>query len=107
MQGPTQAMQGNRTRAVAAIPEVAEASGASILARLLELRRAPPGGLPADRTEWVNRPQTAQELEALRRGIARGVPFGREEWVKRIAREWGLESTLRPRGRPRKAKEGS
>jgi putative transposase len=67
----------------------------------------PPGGLPEDWSEWVNRPQTDKELAALQRCMDRGVPFGREAWVKRIAVEWGLESTLRPRGRPRKADKGS
>jgi len=67
----------------------------------------PPGGLPPDWSEWVNRPQTDEELAALRRCVAHGCPFGREDWVKRMASECGLESTLRPRGRPRKANNGS
>ncbi|MCE5277103.1 MAG: transposase, partial [Planctomycetaceae bacterium] len=67
---------------------------------------APPGGLPEDWIEWVNRPHTDKELAALQRSVERGVPFGREPWVKRMAAEWGLESTLRPRGRPRKAEQG-
>jgi len=62
----------------------------------------PPKGLPADWIEFVQRPHTQEELDALRRCILRGAPFGREAWVKRMARAWGLESTLRPRGRPRK-----
>ena len=62
---------------------------------------APPGGLPADWSHVVNRPQTDKELAALARCIARGCPFGREAWVKRMAAEWNLTSTLRPRGRPR------
>ena len=62
----------------------------------------PAGGVPDDWLELVNRPQTDQELAALSRCTARGAPFGREAWVKRMAAEWGLESTLRPRGRPKK-----
>ena len=31
----------------------------------------------------------------------RGRPFGEEGWVRRMARRFGIESTLRPRGRPR------
>jgi putative transposase len=57
---------------------------------------------PADWLEQVNRPQRDEELAALRRCVRRGRPFGRELWVKQMARQWGLESTLRPRGRPRK-----
>ena len=62
----------------------------------------PPGGLPGDWLEQVNRPQSEEELAALARSIGRGVPFGRESWVKRFVADHGLESTLRPRGRPRK-----
>ena len=53
---------------------------------------------------WVNRvnePLTEKELEAVRWSVKRGSPFGNETWVESIARRFGLESTLRPRGRPR------
>lgn len=53
--------------------------------------------------ETVNRPMTAAEEEALRRSVNRGTPWGAAGWQKRIARRLGLESTLRPRGRPKKA----
>jgi len=52
---------------------------------------------------WVNRvnePLTEKEHEAVRWSIKRGSPFGNETWVESIARRFGLESTLRPRGRP-------
>ena len=39
---------------------------------------------------------------ALRRSVERGTPFGSEHWVVKTATELGLQSTLRPRGRPRK-----
>jgi len=68
----------------------------------------PATGLPANWLDVVNRPQTQEELDALVRCIRRGCPFGREQWVKRMAAEWNLDSTLRPRGRPRKEdKKGS
>ena len=67
----------------------------------------PPGGLPADWAAYVNRPQSERELSALRRCIRRGRPFGREQWVRRFAEQFGLDSSLRPRGRPRKDKKGS
>jgi len=60
---------------------------------------------PADWLEAVNRPQSDDELAALRRCIARGRPFGSQPWVRRIAADCGLESTLRPRGRPRKKRK--
>ena len=50
----------------------------------------------------VNRPETPQELEALRKSVQRGCPFGSESWQTRTAKRLSLESTLRPRGRPRK-----
>jgi putative transposase len=53
--------------------------------------------------EKVNEPQTQAELTALRRSVQRGQPFGSERWLRRIVGNLGLETTLRPRGRPRKA----
>ena len=60
--------------------------------------------IPRPRTwrELVNRPHTDAELEALRRSVVRGAPFGAPDWQQRTASDLGLESTLRPRGRPRK-----
>jgi putative transposase len=34
--------------------------------------------------------------------VQRGRPFGSEKWQKATAKRLGLESTFRPRGRPRK-----
>ena len=50
----------------------------------------------------VNRPQSDAELEALCRSVTRCAPFGDAAWQKRVAARLGLESTLRPRGRPKK-----
>lgn len=56
--------------------------------------------------DWVNEPQTEAELTALRDSVARGTPYGSEHSQKVTATRLGLESTLRPRGRPRtKAKK--
>lgn len=52
--------------------------------------------------DHVNAPQTEGELAAIRRCIARGSPFGDATWIERTVSELGLETTLRPRGRPRK-----
>lgn len=57
--------------------------------------------------EEVNAPQTEAELSALQRCVQRGSPFGESDWRDRMVRLLGLESTLRPRGRPRKAEKGS
>jgi putative transposase len=55
---------------------------------------------PRDWTTSVNRPHTASELESLRISAQRGRPFGDEGWMRRMAKRFGMESTLRPRGRP-------
>jgi putative transposase len=58
---------------------------------------------PAHWLEYVNTPQTEAEVEQLRESTRRGRPFGHDAWVKDTARRLGLESSMRPRGRPRKA----
>jgi len=62
------------------------------------------GPLPMPRRwrQHVQRPQTEAELEALRRSVVRGARFGEASWQERTAKKLGLQSTLRPRGRPRK-----
>ncbi|QEG41596.1 hypothetical protein UC8_36210 [Roseimaritima ulvae] len=52
-------------------------------------------------TRRVNEPLCDKELKAVRWSVKRGCPFGEQAWVESIARRLGLESTLRPRGRPR------
>ena len=52
--------------------------------------------------ERVNRPLTAAELKAVRHSVNRGSPFGDENWVQVISRHLNLQSTIRPRGRPKK-----
>lgn len=56
----------------------------------------------ANWVEHVNTLASEAELASLRRSIARGVPFGPAAWIEATAARLGLESTLRPRGRPRK-----
>jgi hypothetical protein len=55
----------------------------------------------------VNRPQDEKELEWLRQCVLRGRPYGDDAWVRRTAAKLGLESSLRPVGRPRKTPEKS
>ena len=57
-----------------------------------------------DWLDWVNQPQTETELKALRESISRSRPFGTKSWQHDTAKKLGLESTLRPRGRPWKKK---
>jgi putative transposase len=51
--------------------------------------------------ERVNKPLSDKELEAVRQCVQRGSPLGDEDWIAATTRRLGLQSTLRPRGRPR------
>lgn len=52
----------------------------------------------------VNAGENTEELEALRKSVQRGAPYGHAKWQERTASRLGLESSLRPRGRPRLVK---
>jgi hypothetical protein len=66
-----------------------------------------PVARPRGWTAHVNAPQTEAELEAIRRCVRRGQPFGDERWTERMVKRLGLETTMRPRGRPPKDAKGS
>jgi len=51
--------------------------------------------------EHVNEPQHEAEAQAIAASIRRGRPYGGEAWQSKVARQLGLEHTLRERGRPR------
>ncbi|MEM9366413.1 MAG: hypothetical protein AAGD07_10490 [Planctomycetota bacterium] len=57
---------------------------------------------PAGWIDRVNTPLGDKELDQIRWSIRRGSPLGDASWVDSTARRLDLESTLRPRGRPRK-----
>jgi putative transposase len=61
----------------------------------------------ANWVDHVNHPLTEAELAAVRRSVQRGSPFGGSDWSERTIRRLGLESTLRPRGRPKMFLKGS
>jgi putative transposase len=61
---------------------------------------AGPVVLPRRWRQHVQARQTKAEVAALRLSLVRGSPFGDAEWQQRTAKQLGLESTLRPRGRP-------
>jgi putative transposase len=61
-----------------------------------------PAARPRNWLGYVNRAETPLKLEALRKSVQRGCPFGSESWQTRTAKRLSLESSLRPRGRPRK-----
>ena len=43
-----------------------------------------------------------QEVEKIRHAIKKSKPYGSEEWVSATVAQFGLENTLRNRGRPGK-----
>jgi len=61
-----------------------------------------PVPLGRDWSAFVDAPQTSAEVATLRRSVTRGAPFGSDHWQQETAEVLGLESTLRPRGRPPK-----
>ncbi len=60
---------------------------------------------PRQRVRFVNGVETEAEVAALRRSVQRGSPYGSEGWSKAAAADLRIESSLRPRGRPRKEVE--
>ena len=65
---------------------------------------ASPVPRPANWLKIVNQPQTEAEAVSLRESLRRGRPLGHSDWTMATADRLGLELSLRPRGRPRKAK---
>ncbi len=57
--------------------------------------------------EYVNEPHSELELTAIRRSVKRGSPLGTESWSSQTVERLGLQSTLRPHGRPKKSQNGS
>ena len=62
-----------------------------------------PVARPRNYIALLNEPQTGAEGDAaVRQALLRSAPFGDDEWRLKTAKNFGQESTLRPRGRPRK-----
>jgi putative transposase len=66
-----------------------------------------PVALRRDWINWVNRAETAAELEALRTSVNRGRPFGEAGWQSRVAVRLKLQQTLRDPWRPKKRREAN
>ena len=49
----------------------------------------------------MNEPLTEKEFKEVRWAVRRGNPFGEVTWGESLAQRLDLESTSRPRGRPR------
>jgi putative transposase len=58
---------------------------------------------PVNWAHIVNGVDDDRELAEIRLAVKRGSPFGDAQWTQETARRLGLESSLRPRGRPKKA----
>ncbi|MEJ7593809.1 MAG: hypothetical protein WKF77_19900 [Planctomycetaceae bacterium] len=58
---------------------------------------------PSHWTHHVNGVQTEAELRSLRRSFALSTLFGDTRWQKTTAKQLALESSPRPRGRPKKS----
>ena len=68
---------------------------------IIELATWPVRRLPG----WTKRVNTAlseKEVSAIRHSVKRGKPYGDEKWTAKTVKKFGLESTMRPRGRPKK-----
>ncbi len=65
--------------------------------------------LPRKRSwlDHVNAPLTESEYTQLQLCVQRGCPFGDDHWNARKIKQLGLESTITPRGRPRRIDKGS
>jgi putative transposase len=66
------------------------------------LWRGPPEPRDARWLSRVNKPLSAGDLQRLRHSVQRGRPFGNESWTEQTAVRLGLESCLRPPGRPKR-----
>ena len=59
-------------------------------------------------TDWlahVDEPLSASQLASIRQSVNRQRPFGEPDWQTTIAGLFGLESTMRPRGRTRSKRD--
>jgi putative transposase len=81
----------------------------SLRQRLSRLKLPPLCSWPVDRpanwTTLVNEQIVETQLQQVRESVQRERPLGSVQWVRRTARRAGLEQTLHPRGRPRRAVE--
>jgi putative transposase len=73
--------------------------------RIEDIMDTPPIELPNEWAEYINQKDTKTDLDTIRNSVNRQAPLGEEDWQMRVAQEYGLESTLNPRGRPLKREE--
>ncbi len=59
-------------------------------------------GEPEDYIKFLAQPITGKEIEKIERSEIKGVPFGDDNYVLTTVEKYGLDSTLREKGRPKK-----
>ena len=57
---------------------------------------------PKEYLQWLNQSAPQEETDKIRYAIQRSRPYGSQDWVSKAAAQFGLETTLHPRGRPNK-----
>ncbi len=57
--------------------------------------------LPRNWRSRVNKVETEEELTSIRHSVRRGLPFGDDQWTRSSSVRLGLETTTRPKGRPK------
>ncbi len=63
-----------------------------------------PVELPSRWEKLVSDPMDWEHDEVLQQSMRRGAPFGEQQWRAVAVKKLGLESTVRPRGRPKQIK---
>lgn len=61
-----------------------------------------PINLPTDWCKYVDEPITNVEIDRIRESVVRQLPYGNLDWQLQVCRTLGLESSLMPRGRPKR-----
>jgi len=57
---------------------------------------------PINYLTYLNEPQTEDEEKTIQNSIVRGSPYGGDNWKDKVIKKFKLESTIKPRGRPKK-----
>ncbi len=62
-----------------------------------------PKEIPNNQIEWINKEQKSDTkvTESIRTSIHHGKPFGSDKWTKITVKNFNLEHSIRPRGRPK------
>jgi len=61
-----------------------------------------PVSRPKNYLTYLNEPQGEGEEKAIQNSILRSSPFGSNNWISKIIKKFKLESTITPKGRPKK-----